>query len=93
MTPVPSTYPNNGALDPNTSGTQTTGIPLRMDVTYQAMIEIRDRYHQRLDKAKLGSRTKLNYVSDGMIKACLGNTAAHWQDEILHFYCQLGQAT
>jgi hypothetical protein len=71
----------------------TTGRPLMRQLVFYAMRDIRFNWHkaQDADDINNASQAELRYVDRGTISACLGNTAEHWSDLILHFYCQFGQ--
>lgn len=57
-----------------------------------AMEEIRNHWHEKIPRSQHGKRTPANWVDDWAIRSCLGNTAEHWSDLTLHYYCQFGEA-
>jgi len=51
---------------------------------------IRQKFHFRIPKG--ATRGPTNTIDAGTIEACLGITAEHWSDLMIHYYCQYGQA-
>jgi hypothetical protein len=56
----------------------------------QAMYQTRDTFHT--DVPAHVTKTQSNTISRSTISSCLANTAYHWSDIVLHYYCQHGYA-
>jgi hypothetical protein len=77
--PVKETYEN---ADPS------EGKPLPRTTMIAYMEEVRNDFHMAT-RSRI-KKTELNSVDRSTIEACLGNTAPHWSDITLHYYCLHG---
>jgi hypothetical protein len=57
-----------------------------------AMEEIRETWHETVPRSVHTKRTVRNTNTLDTVGACLNNTAEHWSDITLHYYCQFGEA-
>jgi hypothetical protein len=91
---VTTTPPNVYTADMNvTTQPHTPAVPPQ-DLASKSVLEgmemVRKEFHVRLPKGT--QRGLRNNIDAGTIEACLGNTAEHWSDIMIHYYCQYGQA-
>jgi len=91
---VTITPPNNYLVDLNVGSQPHNPVAVPLDLASKSLLEgfekIRLEYHVRIPKG--ATRGANNRIDRGTIEACLGNTAEHWSDIMIHYYCQYGQA-
>jgi hypothetical protein len=91
---VTVTPPNNYLVDLKVQNQPHTPAATPIDLASKSVLEgmemIRKEFHVRIPKG--ATRGSNNTIDSGTIEACLGNTAEHWSDMMIHYYCQYGQA-
>jgi hypothetical protein len=91
---VTVTPPNNYLVDLKVQNQPHTPAAPPIDLASKSILEgmemIRKEFHVRIPKG--AQRGSSNTIDSGTIEACLGNTAEHWSDLMIHYYCQYGQA-
>ena len=91
---VTVTPPNNYLVDLKVVNQPHTPAATPIDLASKSILEgmemIRKEFHVRIPKG--ATRGPNNNIDSGTIEACLGNTAEHWSDLMIHYYCQYGQA-
>jgi hypothetical protein len=91
---VTVTPPNNYLVDLKVVNQPHTPVATPIDLASKSVLEgmekVRLQFHVRIPKG--ATRGSTNTIDSGTIEACLGNTAEHWSDMMIHYYCQYGQA-
>lgn len=74
--------------------------PLAAQIVFDAMVDISQKFHMKPFQGTKQHDPSTGYpqghpnlnLQRSTIESCLGNTAAHWSDLIIHYYCQHGYA-
>jgi hypothetical protein len=82
--------PNDYNTDTNGPTATSPNNDLAGKTVLQAMYDVRDTF--QTDVPAHVTKTQLNNISKSTVSSCLANTAYHWSDIVLHYYCQHGYA-